>query len=210
MRTVSNIYGPVGYGETPGETGDSTASTTGKALYQELISKANSVPIIRVFRHYGLRLNNYNHRIVCPFKSHKGGHESTGSFQWYPLTNSYCCYGCRVGSHACDFVAEMDGITKKQAALKIMKLFGDLVDAEAVFAPENFSERLEIMLSFSNTIRDFRQLHSDENAHSFIENMCMVYDDLNLKHKKLDNAALRHIVENLIEVINSYKSCPTL
>lgn len=205
MRDLSNTDGLDGYGETPGETGDSSAPLTGKAFYQDLMRRANSVPLIRVFKHYGLHLNEINRKTTCPFKSHKGGRENSGSFYFYPETNSYCCYGCRLGSFGCDFVAAMDGIAKSQAAAKIISLFNEDVDEDGALNHEDFSEKLEIMLDFSNTVREFRQSAFDEKSQAYIEQICSAYDTLNMKHKSLNNEALRRIVDELKEKIISYK-----
>lgn len=208
MRELSNNDGSYGYGETPGETGDSAKASSGKIFYQDMIRQANTVPIIHIFRHYGVRVSEHTRKTVCPFKSHKGGRENTPSFNYYPDTNSYSCFGCRIGSHGCDFVAEMDSSNKSKAAFKILKLFKDSVGEEEMFGVPNISERLDIMMDFSNVIRDFRREHFDEKDQTFIEGVCSVYDDLYSKHhsknKKLDNEALRRIVERLKEKINFY------
>jgi DNA primase len=212
MRNVSNTTGLDSYGETSGEAGDSSGTLTGKAFYQDLIRKANSVPIGLIFKHYGLHLNAYNRKIICPFKSHKGGRESSGSFLLYPETNTYCCFGCKQGSTGCDFVAIMDGVILSKAASKIIGLFnGDIdIDADNGLSSEDFSEKLEIMMDFSNTVREFHQSFFDEKSYAFIEEACLVYDRVNLVHKKITNEALRRIVDQLKKEIISYTSCHTL
>ena len=210
MRDVSNTIGPVGYGETSGEVGNSSTPLTGKAFYQDLIRRANTVPLIKIFKHYKLYLNDINRKTVCPFKSHKGGRESSGSFYFYPDTNSYCCYGCRLGSWGCDFVSAMDGINKSKAAFKIISLFNDDVDEDSGIDIEDLSEKLNIMLDFSSTVREFRQSNFDEKSHIYVEYICSVYDDLNIKFKSLNNEALRRIVDELKTKIESYNPCHIL
>jgi hypothetical protein len=213
MRDVSNTTGPVSYGETSWETGDTPEAFTGKAHYQELIHRANTVPLIRIFKYYKLRIDAVNCFVTCPFKSHKGGRENTGSFKYYAPTNSFFCFGCRVGgesAHACEFMAHMEEITRAKAANKIITLFASDVDEDAeVFEGPNFSERLEIMMDFSNVIREFRLSFFDEKATAHIEEICAVYDTLNFRHK-LDNEALRRCVEELKEEVKNYKPCLTL
>src|SRR6185369_7708626 len=179
----------------------------GKAFYQDLIQKANTVPIIRVFKHYGLRLDERNRKIICPIPSHKGGRENSPSFYYYPETNTFWCFGCKTGVGCTDLVAAMDNTSKAKAAFKILEWFGDDVDEDKILDRENFSERLEIMMDFSNTVREFRRSYFDEKAIAHIDDVCSVYDTENLKHK-LDNEALRRLVEYLKEEIKSYK-CPT-
>jgi DNA primase len=211
MRSIPDTTGFNGYGDLPGEVGDSSTALTGKAFYKDLIHKANTVPIIKIFQKYKLRVNTTKCNITCPFKSHKGGRESSASFWYYPDTNSYCCFGCRVGSHGCDFVAEMEGVTRSQAAAKIINWFGADVDEDEMMTRDDLFERLEIMLDFSNAVRQFRQSHFDEIAHARIEYICRVYDDLNARHPdSLNNEALRNMVEQLKKEISSYKPCLTL
>lgn len=207
MRHISDSTGPTGDSETSGETGSITEAFTGKDFYQDLIEKANTVPLQRIFKMYGIRVDEHNTKITCPFKHHKGGRESTPSFYYYPHTNSFCCYGCHTGhkhAHGVEFIAAMEGIKKTTAAYKILELFGSEVDEDNILTREDFSEQLEIMMSLSDSIREFRHNHTDALAFEFIEDKCRVYDDLNSKFKKLDNEALRRIVEEIKEEISSY------
>jgi hypothetical protein len=207
MRTLSDTTGPDGYGEVPGETGASTVPSPGKAFYQELIAKANTVPITRVFKHYGLRLDEHNRKGTCPIPSHKGGRENSASFYYYPQTNTFWCFGCKTGIHCCDLVAAMDGISNAKAAFRLMEWFADDVDEDGILENGNFSERLEIMLDFSSAVREFRSTANDQKSIEHIEHISAVYDRINLK-LKLDNEGLRRLVGELKKEINSYK-CPT-
>lgn len=208
MCPLSNTTGSDSVSETPSEAGDMAASFTGKDYYQELISKADTVPLVKIFRHYGIRLDDYNIKITCPFKAHRGGRESTPSFYFYPETNSFYCYGCHIGgknAHGCSFIAEMDCITRVQAAYKVLQLFSEDVDEDNIYDPGNFSEKLGIMMDFSNAVREFYQTYSNAEARVYIEGACKKYDALNLKHKNLDNEALRSIVKQLKDYISLYK-----
>lgn len=211
MRPIPNTARRISSSETPREDGDFAAPFgVGKEFYKDLIRLANSVPIQKIFKHYSVRLDEHHLKVACPFKSHKGGRENTASFYLYPHTNSYHCFGCKVGNHACDFVAEMDGCSKTRAAQKILTLFGTEADSDNVLDRQDFSVRLEIMMEFSNSIREFRQLHTHADACIFIEDKCQIYDTLNARHKNLSNEALRDIVRQLKEEINSYTPCHML
>jgi DNA primase len=203
MCNISNSTGPDSNSETSWEDGDISTPFAGKTFYKDLIHRADKTPIIKVFKHYGLRLDENNRKIICPIPSHKGGRESTASFWYYPQTNTFWCFGCKTGVGCCDFVASMDKITKVSAAFKILELFSSDVPEEVETYQQDFSERFEIMLDFSNTIRDFRQSHFDQKSFDFIENICKVYDAINLKHE-LNNEALRSVVNKLKTRINSY------
>jgi DNA primase len=190
--------------ETPGETGSVAAAFAGKDYYQELISRANTVPITKLFRHYGIRLDEHNKKTACPFKSHAGGRERSPSFWYYPHTNTFHCFGCHKGPSCCDFVVEMEQCTKVQAAQKILHLFESDVDEDNMYNMQDFDERLKIMMDFSNTVREFYQTYSTEKAGVYVEQACKKFDTLNLK-KKLNNEALSRTVEKLKEYINLYK-----
>lgn len=189
---------------TPRETGSVAATFGGKDYYQELIGKANSVPIVKLFKHYEIKLDQYNKKTTCPFKSHKGGRERTPSFYYYQDTNSFNCYGCNIGGRCCELVMHMERCTKVQAAYKILQWFAADVDEDAVYDPEDLGERLEIMMDFSNAVREFHQTYPTPEALAYIEMHCSAFDRLNLRHK-LDNEALRRSVEALKEYISLYK-----
>lgn len=202
MRNVSSTDGSISYGETSWEAGGSPA-VIAREKYQNLISKANTVPIQKVFRLYGIKVDEINRKITCPFKTHKGGRESTASFYWYPATNSYCCYGCRQGSHAVDFVHYMEGLTKIKAAQKILDKFSSEIDENLIIDHDDLLETLQIISLFSNYVRDFRNSFSDEKSISFIEDKCQIYDKITEKHQ-LNNEGLKSVVNQLIETINQY------
>lgn len=204
MRTIQNSTGPISNSETPGEAGDFAASFTGKDYYHDLINRANTVPLVKLFKHYGLHLDDNNRRIICPFSSHQGGRESSGSFYFYPQTNTFWCFGCKTGVAPCDLVAGLDGCSKVKAAMKILESFGADTDDDNIFDRELFTKKLEIMMEFSTAVRDFSQSNTDQKARSFIEYICSVYDDLNMKHKDFSNEALRRVVDELKEEISSY------
>lgn len=193
--------------ETPGETGSPSEAFGGKDYYQELIGKANTVPIGKIFRLYNIRLDAHNRKCPCPFKSHKGGRERTASFWYYPETNSFFCFGCRVGgpfAHGCELVAALDGCTKVQAAHKLLQLFESDVDEDNMYNPQDFEERVRIMMDFSNTVREFYRSYSGEKAAVYVEAACKRFDALNAK-KNLNNEALLRMVEEFKEYIRLYK-----
>lgn len=209
MRKLPSTTGPDSYGETSGEAGDSSAAPSGKAFYQDLINKANTVPLKKIFKSYRLRIDEHNRRTTCPFKSHKGGHENSASFWFYPETNSFYCYGCSVGgphAHASEFVAAMEEISRAKAAYSILEKFSSDIDEDGVVEGPDFSERLEIMMDFSHSVRNFRLSNTDEKSAEFIEEICALYDNLNAKHD-LNNEALHRIVNLLKEKIIFYRPC---
>lgn len=203
MRNISNTDGCFGYGETSGEIGNFTNSSSRKSDIEAIINKANTVPLIRILNHYGL-YPNYG-KIICPFKSHSNGRENTASFQYYPPpSNTFWCHGCKKGNKSVNFVANMEDISVLKAAYKIINSFSGDVSDDVVIEGQDFSERLELMMDFSNNIREFRKSNTSLHANIFIENICKDYDTINLKHK-LSNESLFRINIKLKDQILSYK-----
>lgn len=196
MQTLSGKSGSISYGETSWEVGNSRDSIERDEL-NSAIEKANTVPLSKIFQYYGLNLNEHNRRTTCPLSKHQGGRERTPSFSYYPDTNTYYCFGCKSGSLPTDFVCQMDGISRKKASLKIIEIFHADVDDFVIYNRESFDERLEIMMKFSNLVRDFKKSNLSEESIKFINNVCQAYDTVNSKHQ-LSNDALREVVENLL------------
>lgn len=209
MRNIPGTTGSPSYSETSWESGDSTASIIRKDS-ENLILKANSVSLPIIMKHYGIRINDCNCKIVCPFKSHKGGRESTPSFNYYSDTNSFFCFGCKIGgknSHGCEFVAAIESCNRLQAAYKIINLFSKDISDElnaSINDHKDFSEKISIMMDFSDTVREFRLNNDDENSFIFIEKICAIYDRHLLKHHP-NNEALSVLILELKKKIASYR-----
>ncbi len=205
MRKISSSSGPADNFETSWEDRDSTETSARKKFYRGLIDKANSVPICKIFKHYGLKLNEQEKKIICPFPSHRGGRESSASFYFYPQTNSFWCFGCKIGIKCCDFISEMDSISRSKAATKILNLFGSDADDDASYLDkDSFKEKVELLMNFSELVRNFRESNFDEKSFSFIENICSVFDDISSKHN-LSNLALASVLSQLKDKINNYE-----
>lgn len=205
MCDLLDTIGPISYFETPGENGNPSATTTRKNFVKELIRKADSVPIINIFRYYGLKLSEQNKKITCPFSFHQSGRESTASFYFYPDTNSFWCFGCKTGNRCCDFVSGIDNISKYKAAQKILELFSADIDIESLANDgDSFTKRLSIIIEFSDLIRNFRYTYTDDKSFEFIEEICKTYDLVSQK-RELDNNALVKVIEKLKDRISQYE-----
>jgi hypothetical protein len=208
MRPIPDRLRSISGSPTSWEAGSPANSSSREEGYQDLVWQANTVPITKIFRFYGLRLDEINKKATCPFKGHKDGRESSPSFYYYPETNSFYCFGCSIGgkgAHGCRFVALMDRTNDFTAAHKILELFSADVDESIILDDVSaFSERLEIMMDFSNTIREFHQANPNEKSLEFVEKICAVYDAMNLKHD-LNNEALGSMVEQLKDRVRDYK-----
>lgn len=211
MRPLSNSRGFKGSGEESGEAGDIKSPSESKQYYKDLIARANSVPIINIFKFYGLKISEQNSKIPCPFSHlHQDGRDSTASFKFYSETNSFWCFGCKTGIRCCDFVAAMDRCNKLLAANKILELYeSDAMSGGTDFDYGiNHSERLEILMEFSDFIREFIQNNiSDSESILYVEKLSYSFDKMNQKHK-LDNDALKSLVVKIKDKVSKYKSWP--
>jgi hypothetical protein len=205
MRQLSNSTRSISDSQISRADGDITEAFTGKRFYKELITKANTVPLERLFKHYGLHIDSNNKKAVCPFPSHNGGRERTPSFWYYPNTNTFWCFGCKTGITCCDFVAAMDKSNKVKAGYKILDLFSSDVDDDRIILDTNdFNKRLDILMNFSSTVRSFRKNYADYKSQIFIEDICMVFDTINIKHN-LNNEALYSVFLQLKDRIDAYE-----
>jgi len=203
MFNLSDTTRSNNYCEESGEAGYSSKIVERQGYNKDLILRANTVPIIQIINMYGVKLDPYTNKTICPFSFHNGGRESTGSFKCYPETNSFHCFGCHTGSRPCDFVMHMDNVSKIKAAIKIIKLFSGDIDENVINNTQDASERLEIMLEFSNSILEFRNNNNTEHSFKFIEYVCWVYDQMNLNYIH-DNSALRGLNIRLFDWIQEY------
>ena len=206
MHELSNNPGSFGYSETSGEIGNFATPSARKEYFQSLIAKANLIPLIDIIRFYGIKIYSEN-TLICPFTSHKSGKELSGSFKFYEETNSFYCFGCKkggIGSHACEFVALMDNINSFQAAKKIIKVFKNNINFNSIPIIEQYYDNLEIMVNFSNIVREFRKKHNDQESLIFIEKRCEVFDNICIKHQ-MSAEALNAVIENITEQIKIYE-----
>jgi hypothetical protein len=186
--------------ETRSEAGDPGASASTKLFYKNLIRKANTVPLPLILKQYGYFIDAQNRKLICPFPKHKNGRENTPSFQYWPDTNTFFCFGCRAGSKTTDFVVNKEGITAVKAATKILELYGAEASSDDVGLNQtiNYSERLEILMEFSNFIREALQNNlQNPKEFTYIENMiAFSFDKMNELHS-VDNEALRRFMIEL-------------
>ena len=184
-------------------------SSFNSAIYKEQIKKANSVPIIFIMRAYGIKLDQNTKHIVCPFaKRHKNGQDSTPSFNIYINTNSFWCFGCKTGASCVDFVSNMDNIGTGKAAEKILSIYNGNIDLLEINNNLDFSQRLQLLMEFSNYIREMMQSSNNINTFKYLEEVCQALDNLNMKYKKnIDNDALLFILDKLRKKVEQHIKC---
>lgn len=196
MRDVPNTSRSNSVGETSGQDRDLTSAFTGKDEYQEIVKKAETYPLVKVFKKYNINIDNFNRKSVCPFPSHKGGKESTASFYFYPETNTFWCFGCKVGRSSVDFVSKIENLNKIQAALKIIKNSDNDFEFSGTFQDlqDDYAEKNKIHFSFSKKMKEI--IHSNPSSLEEIEKIYYVFDKMNSKYE-LELSALKLLVERL-------------
>jgi DNA primase len=194
MRTLSNTSRSASPSNEPGKVGHIKPAIEDDQS-KRIKAKANSVPLKLIFDHYGVKITKYNNIIICPLKRHKGGRENSPSFRFYPETNTFYCYGCKAGIKCCNFVAEVENISVLDAAYRILDCFGSEASQDENLEIEiDHTERLEVLLDFSNMMRDsIRHSSCDEKALNRMETLARAFEKANTVHK-LDNEALKSLV----------------
>ena len=191
------------YSETQYES--SNFETSVVSFDKELINKANTVPLVNIFKKYNICLSEQQRKARCPFPSHNGGRETSASMFYYPDTNSFFCFGCRKGgqsAHAVEFISFYKGISKLDAANVIIHNWSDEVTNMVVddYIPELLSSHLE----FALLIKEFRSKFSDVKSELFINHISSVYDKMCIKHS-LSKKALIKLCDSLKEKIEEFK-----
>jgi len=196
MRNVQDTTRSASDSQSSFQDRDFTAAFTGQEAYKEIIKKAETVSLVKLFKYYHIRIDQFNRKCACPFIKHKGGRESTPSFYFYPETNTFWCFGCKTGSTPVDLVASMENCNKPQAALKILNSFSDglenyLPDANG---KDTYQEKLNIIFSFSSLVRD--KIAKNPDNLTKIEEICCSFDKMNDKYE-LDFDALKFLIDKI-------------
>lgn len=200
MRTIPDTTGPNSGSEASSKDRDLTNAFTGKDEYQEIIVKAQSYPLAKLFKKYNIRIDDYNRKSICPFSFHKGGRESTASFHFFPETNTFWCYGCKSGRTSVDFVSKIENINKFQAALKIIqKIDPDTLNAQVIEYKNDFEEKNKLYFLFSNKMRDL--LAQNSKNLDQLEKIYSIFDKMNNKYE-LEPKALQLLIDRLTNKIN--------
>jgi hypothetical protein len=151
---------------------------------QDKYKVANAFPLRKLFSLYSLNL--VNNKMSCPFHG-----DRSPSFVFYEDTNSFYCFGCSAGTKAIDFISLKENVSRSSAADFILNIenFKD-----SLTLTENKSDQFKYNLIFSEMILSFRSKNNPIEFNEYIEKLCKVYDDMNLKydlaegkHKKLIN-----------------------
>jgi hypothetical protein len=196
MLTLSDQSGYGSYG-TPSSYATDTQSTAERNRFKELIEKAEKAPLLAIFKHYKVAIDEYSRKTFCPFPKHKGGRENTPSFWFYPDNNTFWCFGCKTGRSAVDFVANREDISRFKAAQLVLEITVDEEEVDDVIFINQF-DRAKLLMEFASAIRVKNSANiGNEYQLSCIEKIANVFDQMNSKHK-LSNTALRMLMERLL------------
>jgi DNA primase len=174
-----------------------------QTIAKAIARRANTVDITLLFRLFDIKLDEYHKKALCPFPFHQN--ERTGSFFYYKNTNSFYCFGCKSGGGPVNFISLMNGISKEEAADKIIERFEIDPDAIITENAENFAQKHDLILGFSTLIRTFIHNNLDDNAAiKHAEVITLIFDTINAKHN-LDNDGIKSLVAKLKVKLNQYK-----
>lgn len=173
---------------------------------QDLIDKASTVPIHLIFKLYGLKVDGSTKKIPCPFSEfHKNGIDKSPSFTIYHDTNSFYCFGCGESGNGVKFVSIIEGVSRYKAAYKILNALENEVDLNNLQIYNiDRSETLNILMGFSNYIRDKITNNDNKEYLQFIDEVCMALDGLYEKYSPISNEALRVLIDRLKKKVDDY------
>jgi hypothetical protein len=168
---------------------------------KQTVDKANSANLLDILNHYNINIDAYSRKSPCPFPFHKGGHERSASFYYYPDSNSFYCFGCKSGGSPADFVALYENVNRYNAAITILNNFSSN-PAHVVERHNNYDK---IYLEFSHLIREFIMEHRDDTkAFDYAEYVCAAFDNVRNKYT-LDPDGLNVIYTKLKRKLEEFK-----
>jgi DNA primase len=170
-------------------------------VVKQTIDKASAANLLDILHNYDVHIDPYNRRTCCPFSFHKGGQERSGSFYYYPDTNSFYCFGCKSGGTAVDFVSLYEDVNRYNAALIIVSNF----ETNASNITERNTNHHKVYLEFSHLVRNFMLNHKhDEKALNYAEYVCSAFDNIRNKYN-LDPDGLNIIFTKLKRKLEEFK-----
>jgi DNA primase len=170
-------------------------------VVKQTLDKAAAANLLDILHHYDIHIDPYNRRTCCPFVFHAGGQERSGSFYYYPDTNSFYCFGCKSGGTAVDFVAAHEGVNKYNAALLILSSF----ETNSSNITERNTNHYKVYLEFSHLVRNFIIDHTDDQkALDYAEYVCSAFDGLRNKYN-LDSDGLNILFVKLKRKLEEFK-----
>jgi hypothetical protein len=192
MRTISGRTGPVDYREA--------YNTDGYSRRDPKISLASSISLLDIFHSYDIPITEYNDKCLCPLHN-----EDTPSFHYNKTKNAFYCFGCGVGGGTVELVAAIEGITKENAAAKLLLDFEPNPDFAKKFSGDYY-EKINLLLAFSRIIREFIIAHRDEEAaFEYADSICKDFDTIMSKNK-IELTGIKYVVDQLQKKLNKWQA----
>ena len=134
---------------------------TGRRLNTALISfetVKNTVDTRTAAEHYGLNVQN-NGMTCCPF--HDDRYPSMRIYDNHHSDSRYICFGCGETGDVIDFTAKLFGLTKIEAARKLMQDFGITADKSSVmhrtrYPTENIHHTFRILSDYIKLLEEWQ------------------------------------------------------
>lgn len=163
--------------------------------YQDKYKIANAFPLRKLFSLYSLNL--INNKMCCPFHG-----DRSPSFVFYEDTNSFYCFGCSAGSKPIDFISLKENISKASAIDYILNIenFKD-----SLTLTDNKPDQFKYNLIFSEMILSFRKKSNSNEFNEYIEKLCKVYDDMNLKYDLTEDKH-RKLIDKIEKLLAKFKN----
>jgi DNA primase len=169
-------------------------------VVKKTIDKANTANLLDILYAYNINIDRYNRKACCPF--HKNGQERSASFFYYPDTNTYYCFGCKLSGSAVDFVATIENINNYSAA----QLINNNYTINHFNVPERGENNSKIYLEFSHLVREFivKNVNNDK-ALKYAEHVCEAFDKVRFKYV-IDPNGLRALISKLKNKLNDFET----
>lgn len=102
-------------------------------LYKDYI--LDRISFAKILKSFKLRpeecsTGKYTHRMICPFKFHKGGRERTGSFRFNEQKKTFTCFGCNESGDILRFLQYYVGGWEQFHLEKLAAMAGLIKDGE--------------------------------------------------------------------------------
>jgi len=102
-------------------------------LYKDFILER--ISFVKILRSLKLRpeecsTGKYTHRMICPFKFHKGGRERTGSFRLNEKKKTFTCFGCNESGDILRFLQYYVGGWEQLHLEKLAEMAGLIKNGE--------------------------------------------------------------------------------
>jgi hypothetical protein len=151
----------------------------------------------------------YTHRMICPFKFHKNGHERTGSFRISDSKNVFTCFGCNEAGDILKFLSLYSGGCEQYNLKKLASLAG-LLDDTSIWIANDYTEQdneaniksvnYQTLFNVGLILRNYLNAIKDKNIY-IVE--CEWVDQMFVKIDKYFDAIEQDSIEDAQKIYDS-------